>query len=45
MIAEGIWPNRAHAGGWGINTLVGADPVAPYGGAAFHDVKVRIAAA
>ncbi|MEM1313915.1 MAG: molybdopterin dinucleotide binding domain-containing protein, partial [Pseudomonadota bacterium] len=42
VIAEGIWPNKAHAGGAGINTLTGADPVAPFGGAAFHDVKVWI---
>ena len=40
VIAEGLWPNRAHRGGEGINVLTGADPVAPYGGAAFHDVKV-----
>ena len=26
--------------GRGINTLTGADPVAPFGGAAFHDNKV-----
>ena len=41
-IAESIHPNRAHAGGEGINALVGADSIAPYGGAAFHDVKVAI---
>lgn len=40
LIAEGIWPNGAHDGGAGINALTGADPVAPYGGAAFHDNKV-----
>lgn len=40
LIAEGVWPNAAHPGGRGINTLVGADPVAPFGGAAFHDVAV-----
>lgn len=43
LIAEGIWPNAAHPDGRGINTLTGADPVAPYGGAAFHDIRVRIA--
>jgi anaerobic selenocysteine-containing dehydrogenase len=42
VVAEGIWPNGAHAGGSGINVLTGADPVAPYGGAAFHDNKVWI---
>jgi anaerobic selenocysteine-containing dehydrogenase len=40
LIAESIWPNAAYADGCGINTLTGADPVAPYGGAAFHDNKV-----
>ncbi len=42
VIAEGIWPNKAHLRGEGINTLVGSDPVAPYGGAAVHDVKVWV---
>jgi len=40
LIAESIWPNAAYADGCGINSLTGADPVAPYGGAAFHDNKV-----
>ncbi len=40
LIAESIWPNKAYADGRGINTLTGADPVAPFGGAAFHDNKV-----
>jgi anaerobic selenocysteine-containing dehydrogenase len=44
VIAEGIWPNGAHERGEGINVLVGADPAAPYGGAAFHDTKVWIRA-
>ncbi len=42
LIAESIWPNEAYADGCGINTLTGADPIAPYGGAAFHDNKVWI---
>ena len=42
LIAESIWPNSAYADGCGINSLTGADPVAPYGGAAFHDNKVWI---
>lgn len=42
VIAEGLHANRAHPGGAGINTLVGADSVAPYGGAAFHDVAVWV---
>jgi anaerobic selenocysteine-containing dehydrogenase len=40
LIAEGLWPNDDHEGGAGINTLTGADPVAPFGGAAFHDTRV-----
>jgi anaerobic selenocysteine-containing dehydrogenase len=42
VIAEGIFPNAAHIGGEGINVLTGSDPVAPYGGAAFHDNRVAI---
>ncbi|HEY9213347.1 MAG TPA: molybdopterin-dependent oxidoreductase, partial [Ancylobacter sp.] len=42
VVAESIWPNRSHEGGRGINSLTGADPVAPVGGAAFHDNRVRI---
>lgn len=42
VIAEGIWPNKAHADGKGINTITGADAIAPFGGAAFHDVKVWV---
>jgi anaerobic selenocysteine-containing dehydrogenase len=42
VIAESIWPNAAHPGGRGINTLTGADPVAPFGGAAVHDSHVRL---
>ncbi len=45
VIAEGIWPNSAHIRGEGINVLTGADAVAPYGGAAFHDIKVWVRAA
>ena len=42
LIAESIWPNSAYPDGTGINTLTGADSIAPYGGAAFHDNKVWI---
>ncbi len=42
LIAEGIWPNSAFPDGRGINTLTGADPVAPFGGAAVHDTRVWI---
>jgi anaerobic selenocysteine-containing dehydrogenase len=47
LIAESIWPNHAYPDGRGINTITGADSIAPYGGAAFHDNKVwiRLAAA
>lgn len=40
LVAEGIWPNGAFVDGAGINTLIGADPIAPFGGAAFHDARV-----
>ncbi|WP_026187395.1 molybdopterin-dependent oxidoreductase [Ensifer sp. BR816] len=40
VVAEGLWPNGAHLDGEGINVLTGADAVAPYGGAAFHDNRV-----
>jgi hypothetical protein len=42
LIAESLWPNSAYADGRGINTLTGADSVAPFGGAAFHDNKVWV---
>ncbi len=42
LIAEGIHPNAAHRNGAGINTLIGSDPVKPFGGAAFHDTTVWV---
>jgi len=42
LIAESIWPNDSFEDGRGINSLTGADPIAPYGGAAFHDNRVWI---
>lgn len=42
VISEGLWPNTAFPDGNGINTLTGADPVAPFGGAAVHDTKVWV---
>jgi anaerobic selenocysteine-containing dehydrogenase len=42
VIAESIFPNAAYEDGRGINTLTGADAIAPYGGAAFHDNRVWI---
>ncbi len=40
LISEGVWPNDAFVDGRGINTITGADSIAPYGGAAFHDNRV-----
>jgi anaerobic selenocysteine-containing dehydrogenase len=45
VIVEGIHPNSDFDDGEGINTLVGADICAPFGGAAVHDTKVWIRAA
>ena len=45
VAVEGIWPDEAFAGGLGINSLIGADPAPPAGGAAFHDCAVWIAKA
>ena len=42
LIAESIWPNDSFDDGRGINTLTGADAIAPYGGAAFHDNRVWV---
>jgi anaerobic selenocysteine-containing dehydrogenase len=42
LIAEGVHPNKSHAGGRGINTLIGSDQVPPFGGVAFHDATVWI---
>ena len=42
LIAESVHPNKAHVGGRGINMLTGAESVAPFGGAAFHDNKVWV---
>jgi anaerobic selenocysteine-containing dehydrogenase len=40
LIAESLWPNSAYVDGCGINSLTGADSIAPFGGAAFHDNRV-----
>jgi len=45
VIVESIWPNHAFEEGIGINALTGSDPVAPSGGAAFHDNRIWIRAA
>ena len=41
-IVESIWPSHAFIDGKGINVLTGADPIAPVGGAAFHDNRIWI---
>ena len=40
IVSEGLWDNRAFLDGRGINTLTSAESVAPFGGAAFHDIRV-----
>lgn len=40
LIAESVFPNATFEDGCGINTLTGADCIAPFGGAAFHDNRV-----
>ncbi|MGP0090040.1 MAG: molybdopterin-dependent oxidoreductase [Xanthobacteraceae bacterium] len=42
LVAESIWPNTAYEDGRGINTLTGADSIAPFGGAAVHDNRVWV---
>ena len=44
VVSESIWPNKAFKNQMGINALTGADPVAPSGGAAFHDNRVWVRA-
>jgi anaerobic selenocysteine-containing dehydrogenase len=40
VVSEGLWDNREFLDGEGINTLTNDESVAPFGGAAFHDVRV-----
>jgi hypothetical protein len=40
LALEGVHPSSAFPEGIGVNALVGADPVAPGGGVAFHDSAV-----
>jgi anaerobic selenocysteine-containing dehydrogenase len=42
LIAESVFPNATYEDGRGINTLTGADAIAPFGGAAFHDNHVWV---
>jgi anaerobic selenocysteine-containing dehydrogenase len=45
VIVEGNWPSDAYLDRVGINVLIGADPVPPNGGAAFHDTAIWLRAA
>ena len=45
VIVEGNWPSGAYLDRVGINVLIGADPVPPNGGAAFHDTAIWMRAA
>jgi len=40
VLVEGLWPNKAHLDGEGINALTSAEPAAPYGGVGLHDNHV-----
>ncbi|MGI9311142.1 MAG: molybdopterin-dependent oxidoreductase [bacterium] len=42
VVVEGIWPASAFPEGIGINLLIASTPVAPNGGAAFHDTAVWV---
>lgn len=42
IAVEGIWPGSAFENGQGINTLISADPIAPAGGAGFHDTAAWV---
>lgn len=42
VIVEGLHQNRMHEDGVGINTLISAKPVPPFGGANFHDCAVWV---
>jgi anaerobic selenocysteine-containing dehydrogenase len=45
IVSEGLWENRDFLDGRGINTLTSDESVAPFGGAAFHDIRVWAEAA
>ncbi|MCB9993533.1 MAG: molybdopterin oxidoreductase family protein [Hyphomicrobiaceae bacterium] len=42
VIVESIHPNADHPDGRGINTLINAERIPPFGGAAFHDAAVWV---
>ena len=44
IVVESLWPNSDFEGGVGINALVSDEPVAPAGGAVFHDTAVWLRA-
>ncbi len=44
VVVEGIWPAAAFPENIGINLLIDSTPVAPNGGAAFHDTAVWVRA-
>ena len=44
VVVEGVWPDSYFDRGIGINLLIGATPVPPAGGAAFHDTAVWLEA-
>ena len=45
VVVEGNWPSDAYPGRVGVNVLIGADPVPPNGGVAFHDTAIWMRAA
>ena len=45
LISEGIWPSEAFLDKRGINVLTNDEAAAPFGGAVFHDCRVRAAKA
>jgi anaerobic selenocysteine-containing dehydrogenase len=45
VVVEGVWPSAAFVDGVGINVLTSAEPIAPAGGAAYHDTAVWLRAA
>jgi anaerobic selenocysteine-containing dehydrogenase len=44
VVVESLWPASDFEGGVGINALISDDPVAPAGGAVFHDTAIWVRA-
>jgi len=42
VAVEGVWRDECFVEGIGVNCLIGADPVLPAGGAAFHDCAIWV---